>query len=198
MRRAVEALLAHAQTAEAFLDGSVGAVAAAVLTDAPGALAGRRIGAYSLLALLGAGGMGEVYRARDTKLGRDVAMKVLPASVAHDPSRRARFEREARLLATLNHPHIAAIHSLEESDGRPRSRRDDGRCRRGAVRTRSGAGTDGSYSTSSRRERSWQFPFSSARAFVPKARAQCSRASTSVRGSSVRVRTTCLPTASDS
>src|SRR5437867_9265925 len=65
--------------------------------------------------MLGAGGMGEVYRARDTKLERDVAIKVLPTSVAGDPERLSRFEREARLLASLNHPHIAAIYGLEES-----------------------------------------------------------------------------------
>ena len=63
--------------------------------------------------------MGEVYRATDTKLGRDVAIKLLPAEVAGDPERLARFQREAKLLASLNHPHIATIHGLEESDGKP-------------------------------------------------------------------------------
>jgi len=62
-------------------------------------------------------GMGEVYRARETRLGRDVAIKILPESVAAHPDRLARFEREARLLASLNHPHIAAIHGVEESAG---------------------------------------------------------------------------------
>src|SRR5437016_5384042 len=80
-------------------------------------LAGTRLGPYEIVSLLGAGGMGEVYRARDAKLGRDVAIKVLPASVAADPERLARFEREARLLASLNHPHIAQIHGVEESSG---------------------------------------------------------------------------------
>src|SRR5262245_37601631 len=61
--------------------------------------------------------MGEVYRARDTKLGRDVAIKILPPEFTADPDRRARFEREARLLAALNHPHIAQIHGLEDADG---------------------------------------------------------------------------------
>ena len=66
---------------------------------------------------LGRGGMGEVYRARDTKLGRDVALKVLPEPFATDPDRLARFQREARVLASLSHPNIGAIHGLEESDG---------------------------------------------------------------------------------
>ena len=75
------------------------------------------MGIYKLGPLLGAGGMGEVYRARDTKLGRDVAIKILPAHFVSDPDRRARLEREARLLATLNHPHIGAIYGLDDSDG---------------------------------------------------------------------------------
>ena len=79
--------------------------------------AGTRIGPYEITAPLGAGGMAEVYRARDTKLGRDVAVKVLPAEFAHDRERVARFEREAQLLASLNHPHIATIHGLEEAQG---------------------------------------------------------------------------------
>ena len=78
---------------------------------APGVL----LGPYEILAPLGAGGMGEVYRARDTKLGRDIALKVLPERVTHDPDRVARFRREAHLLASLNHPHIAAIYGLEEA-----------------------------------------------------------------------------------
>ena len=79
--------------------------------------AGARLGPYEIVSALGAGGMGEVYRARDTKLGRDVAIKVLPASFTSDSERLARFEREARVLASLNHPHIAAIYGLEEADG---------------------------------------------------------------------------------
>jgi len=78
---------------------------------------GARRGPYEILAPLGAGGMGEVYRARDTRLGRDVAVKALPAEFAADAERLARFQREARLLATLNHPNIAAIYGLEEADG---------------------------------------------------------------------------------
>ena len=78
---------------------------------------GTRLGAYEILTPLGAGGMGEVYRARDTRLGRDVAIKILPNAVTSDPDRLTRFEREARLLASLNHPNIAAIHDVEERDG---------------------------------------------------------------------------------
>jgi eukaryotic-like serine/threonine-protein kinase len=84
----------------------------------PVALAsGSRVGPYELLSIVGAGGMGVVYRARDTRLKRDVALKVLPGAFGLDPDRVARFQREAELLATLNHQHIAAIYGLEESDG---------------------------------------------------------------------------------
>jgi serine/threonine protein kinase len=76
---------------------------------------GTRLGAYEVTGALGAGGMGEVYRARDTRLDRDVAIKVLPDAVAADPERIARFEREAKTLAALNHPNIAQIHGVEES-----------------------------------------------------------------------------------
>src|SRR5258708_28227573 len=71
---------------------------------------GDRLGAYEILAPIGAGGMGEVYPARDTRLERDVAIKILPEAVAHDPERLARFEREAKVLASLNHPNIAALY----------------------------------------------------------------------------------------
>jgi len=77
---------------------------------------GTRLGSYEILALIGAGGMGEVYRARDTKLAREVAIKVLPSLFTRDPERLARFRREAQVLASLNHPHIAQIHGLEQSD----------------------------------------------------------------------------------
>src|ERR1035438_3878183 len=81
--------------------------------------AGTRVGSYEIPASLGAGGMGEVYRARDTKLDREVAIKVLPNAMARDPERLARFEREAKVLASLNHPNIATIYGLEESaDGK--------------------------------------------------------------------------------
>src|SRR6266550_2276253 len=78
---------------------------------------GVRLGAYEIVGLLGAGGMGEVYRARDTRLKREVAIKVLPEAFATDPDRLARFDREAELLATLNHPNIGAIFGLELIDG---------------------------------------------------------------------------------
>ena len=74
---------------------------------------GTRLGPYEITAQIGVGGMGEVYRATDTKLKRDVAVKVLPSHVAADPERLARFQREAEVLASLNHPNIAAIYGLE-------------------------------------------------------------------------------------
>src|SRR5262245_35321531 len=85
---------------------------------------GTRLGPYEVLGSLGAGGMGEVFRARDTRLGRDVALKVLPAAFAGDPDRLHRFEREAVLLASLTHPNIAVIHGVEEGppDGERRVR----------------------------------------------------------------------------
>src|SRR5262245_30761213 len=76
---------------------------------------GDAVGPYQILEKLGAGGMGEVYRARDSRLKRDVALKVLPADVAGDPDRLARFQREAEVLALLNHPNIAHVHGLEEN-----------------------------------------------------------------------------------
>jgi serine/threonine-protein kinase len=78
---------------------------------------GTKLGPYEIQSQLGASGMGEVYCARDQRLGRDVAIKVLPQILAHDPERMARFEREARVLASLNHPHIASIYGVEESNG---------------------------------------------------------------------------------
>src|SRR5882757_9238380 len=78
---------------------------------------GTRLGPYEVVAPLGAGGMGEVYRATDTRLKRQVALKILPADTAADPDRLARFQREAEVLASLNHPHIAAIYGIEEAAG---------------------------------------------------------------------------------
>ena len=118
LRHEVEALLAHAQTAERFLESPIGELAAHVLADDHRAsLAGLQIGSYQILSLLGTGGMGDVYRARDTRLGRDVAIKVVANVFLSDPERLARFEHEARVLATLNHPHIGAIYGLEEAGG---------------------------------------------------------------------------------
>src|SRR5271157_382863 len=82
-------------------------------------LVARRLGHYLIAERIGAGGMGEVYRGRDTKLDREVAIKVLPAAYAQHPERLARFEREAKVLASLNHPNIATIYAVEESpDGK--------------------------------------------------------------------------------
>ena len=78
---------------------------------------GSKLGPYEIVAALGAGGMGEVYRARDSRLKRDVAVKVLPADVAGNPERLGRFERESHLLAALNHPNIASIYGVEENAG---------------------------------------------------------------------------------
>ena len=118
LRQEVESLLAHEQEAEDFIEAPALEVAAKGLAkDQVDSLVGQQLSSYKILSLLGAGGMGEVYRARDMKLEREVAIKVLPALLSHDPERLARFEREAKLLASLNHPNIAAIHGLEESDG---------------------------------------------------------------------------------
>jgi serine/threonine protein kinase len=76
--------------------------------------AGARLGPYEILSVIGAGGMGEVYKARDTRLDRDVAIKILPPEVSADPERRARFEREAKTIAALNHPHICTLHDVGE------------------------------------------------------------------------------------
>jgi len=117
LRSEVEALLAHAQVAEGFLATPIDEVAALILADEHGSLVGRQIGSHNILSLLGAGGMGEVYRAHDNKLDRDVAIKVVPDRFLSIPGRPARFELEARVLATLNHPHIGAIYGLEDADG---------------------------------------------------------------------------------
>ena len=87
---------------------------------------GTRFGPYAIVSLLGAGGMGEVYRARDERLGRDVAIKVLPASTADTPAARERLRREARAVAALQHPNICTIHDLGEMDDGG-SQREDGR-----------------------------------------------------------------------
>jgi serine/threonine-protein kinase len=116
LRHDVESLLAEGN-AEQFLATPALELAGREMAASRDMLIGRDIGPYQIESLLGAGGMGEVYRARDTKLHRDVAIKVLPSAVAHDRDRLTRFAREARLLAALNHPNIAAIHGVEEADG---------------------------------------------------------------------------------
>jgi serine/threonine protein kinase/Tol biopolymer transport system component len=119
LRREVESLLAREKEAERFLEAPALEVAAKMLgNNGPDqSLIGAKIGSYQVVSLLGAGGMGEVYQAHDTKLGRDVAIKVLPPAFVHDPYRLSRFQREAKMLASLNHPNIATIHGLEQSDG---------------------------------------------------------------------------------
>ena len=120
MREQVDRLLrANAMAGTQFLASSPLTDVSARDEHQTDSLIGRRVGGYQILDLIGVGGMGEVYRARDTKLGRDVALKLLPGDSIHDPERIARFGREAQLLASLNHPHIAAIYGLEDSDGVP-------------------------------------------------------------------------------
>src|SRR6516164_10614129 len=80
---------------------------------------GTRLGAYEIVALIGSGGMGEVYRARDPRLGRDVAIKILPSTVIGDPDRLARFAREAHIASSLNHPHILIVHDVGEVQRQP-------------------------------------------------------------------------------
>jgi serine/threonine protein kinase/Tol biopolymer transport system component len=116
LRREVESLLAE-DDAAIVLDAPIGATAHSLLADNSAMRPGSFIGPYRIDNLLGSGGMGEVYRARDTKLNRDVAIKILPPAFAGDPERLARFKREAQLLASLNHPNIAAIYGFEDSAG---------------------------------------------------------------------------------
>ena len=82
-----------------------------------GVTVGTQLGSHTVTALIGRGGMGEVWRARDSKLKREVAIKILPEEFSRDPERVARFQREAEVLASLNHPHIAAIHDVQEGEG---------------------------------------------------------------------------------
>jgi serine/threonine protein kinase len=117
LRREVESLLAQASGADSFIETPALEVALGE-DDAPSGLAvGQRLGTYHVVSWLGAGGMGEVYRARDTELGRDVALKVLSPTLLGDPERLARFEREARVLASLNHPNVGAIYGLATDGG---------------------------------------------------------------------------------
>jgi serine/threonine protein kinase len=118
VRREVASLLANERSGEHLLESPALEVAARMMTDnAPVLTIGQTLGHYQIKSQLGKGGMGEVYQAKDQKLGRDVAIKTLPPEFARDPDRVARFNREAKLLASLNHTNIAAIYGLEESGG---------------------------------------------------------------------------------
>ncbi len=123
LRKEVEALLAYQGEAEGFMKAPAIDVAAQVMAKAQGkagvvSLVGRSVAHYGIVEKIGEGGMGVVYRAQDTRLGRSVAIKSLPDFLAEDPGKLSRFEREAKILAALNHPNIASIHGLEESDGK--------------------------------------------------------------------------------
>jgi serine/threonine-protein kinase len=111
LRAEVESLVAGAGSSASFLETPLTGVAS------PPSLVGCQLGAYRLEAAIGAGGMGDVYRAKDTRLGRDVAVKILPAAFAADPQRRTRFEREARAIAALNHPNICTVHDVGHDQG---------------------------------------------------------------------------------
>jgi serine/threonine protein kinase len=113
LRRQVEVLVAKDERAGSLLEKPVLADVMDTL-DAAGSLVGRQFGAYRILSPLDAGGMGEVYRAHDSNLSRDVAIKTLPPEFARDPDRVARFQREAKLLASLNHPSICTIYEINQ------------------------------------------------------------------------------------
>jgi len=118
LRREVESLLASDRQAENFLESPVLEVAAeAMATQGPPSLVGRVLGAYQILSALGAGGMGEVYKAKDTRLNRTVAIKILPRHLSERANLRQRFEREAKATASLNHPRICALYDIGREDG---------------------------------------------------------------------------------
>jgi len=117
LRQEVESLLASDERAKSFLESPAEVGRDGTPPPSQLLIEGRQLGAYRVQALLGAGGMGEVYRARDTKLQRDVAVKFLPPAFTSDPERLSRFEGEARMLAALNHPNIGAIYGFEEAEG---------------------------------------------------------------------------------
>ena len=131
LRREIESLLKRTARSPVFTDrlpfrdqsrnddSLAGALPSGEATrTGPPVIGAAGVGQYRVIGLLGVGGMGEVFRARDSKLNRDVALKVLPSAFEFDPDRLARFRREAQMLAALNHPNIAAIYGLEESNGR--------------------------------------------------------------------------------
>jgi serine/threonine protein kinase len=119
LRREAESLIARDQPAVSLLETPPlsGAASLAFAATVPTMAAGERIGPYTIVSNLGSGGMGEVYRARDATLDREVAIKVLSSLFTTDPQRLGRFEREARLLASLNHPNIATLHGIEHGSG---------------------------------------------------------------------------------
>ena len=119
LRKAADALVAAHMRAGSFMDDPVGTPEPSSSTprSRPPLPAGIKVGPYEVVELLGAGGMGEVYRGRDTRLGRDVALKILPSDLAADAARRERFLREARIVSVLNHPHICTIHEVGSADG---------------------------------------------------------------------------------
>jgi serine/threonine protein kinase len=125
LRGEVEELLSYDGAAESFIQGNALAFEARRLEPeelsqtAPQLLPGQQIGAYKILALLGRSGMGVVYRARDERLRRDVAIKVLPASFAQDADRLRRFEQEAQATSALNHPNILTVHDIDDHEGTP-------------------------------------------------------------------------------
>ena len=117
LREEVESLLRYEDAADRFIERPAIEEVARLVSSHPESnvdLAGRRLGVYQIEARIESGGMGEVYRAHDTRLGRDVAIKILPHGFSADPNRQARFEHEARVLAALNHPNIGAVYGFEE------------------------------------------------------------------------------------
>src|SRR5215475_950999 len=114
LRRKIDALLAAHEQAESFIEVPAFASAAQGLADESRSMVGRHLGHYQVLALIGTGGMGAVWKAKDTRLDREVAIKTLPLGFDRHRDRLARFEREAKLLASLNHPNIATIHGSDE------------------------------------------------------------------------------------
>jgi Tol biopolymer transport system component/predicted Ser/Thr protein kinase len=117
LRQEVESLLAHEKTAEDLLHALEPVAAAMIQADANPSPVGTSLGPYQILSLVGAGGMGEVYRARDTRLERTVAVKILPDHLSDSAELRERFEREARTVASLNHPHICTLYDIGHQDG---------------------------------------------------------------------------------
>ena len=118
LRREVESLIRDGQEGGEFLERHALEVAAEQYVSAVASnLTGRKLGRYEILSRLGAGGMGEVYRARDTRLKREVALKVLPRDCVADPERKRRFVQEARAASALNHPHIVAIYDIDQAEG---------------------------------------------------------------------------------